>query len=88
MIPWHRLRSLWSDSSGSTDRCLAARYTSTAAAEMLGDAFYEATKLICCYFEVRAPWGPCAMLDRDVLWQQSLCATHRLLLNSAVRARF
>ncbi len=34
---------------------------------MLGDAFYEATKLICCYFEVSAPWGRYAMLDQDVL---------------------
>ncbi len=50
-----------------TAGCLATRYTSTAAAEMLGDAFYEATKLICCYFEVSAPWGRYAMLDQDVL---------------------
>ena len=38
-----------------TTAVLATRYTSDAAAEMLGCAFHEATKLTCCYFEVRAP---------------------------------
>ena len=44
------------------------RYTSTAAAETLGGAFYEATKLINEYYEVRT--GSCcgiSLLKRSTL---------------------